>query len=175
MDDVVPTTFVSSSRSLLGKSGAAGLYWMPSSSWSLSISLSVFESPLLSLPQFPRPRALQSFTLLHHMLLLEMGKWLVSIIKEMIVVESALLPPNGQHQFDVWATPDVLMRSCDVGLGNCSQNNPRLSSSLHPESTRLSSSTGQIRGPFKCSSCLIFVTFTMVAFNSATIFVSASM
>ena len=47
------------------------------------------------------------------------------------------------------------MRSCiDVGLGNFSGNNSRLSSSPQPERTSLSSSTGKITGPFKCSSLL---------------------
>ena len=38
----------------------------------------------------------------------------------------------------------------------------------------LSSSTSKITGPLKCSSCLIFVAFTMVAFTSAMLFVTAS-
>ena len=71
----------------------------------------------------------------------------VSITEEMIKVESA----------------SCRRTAIDVGLGN----NCRLSSSPQPERLSLSSSTGKITGPFKCSSCLIFVAVVMVAFNSA--------
>ena len=50
----------------------------------------------------------------------------------------------------------------------------RLSSSLHPERMILSCSIGKITGPFKCRSCLIFVAYAMVTFNSAMLFVIAS-